>query len=962
MRKNAGFMMLTLLLLIVPALANAWTLTVKVAGGTAAQAVTVAYQTSGDVQTTKTLKVGTNYLYPKAGIVLAAAGTPTYKINGVDANLAAVNALAAGPKTVTVTYTPAAVIYNGLTLTQVAGGSIFAQNLNNTWSNSSVAGYVQGALIPVTIAADGNHTITGYTVNGARTAATGKVVSFTVAAAGQTVAPEFGVDAKISASLFAPTNAVAGKTVTLSVAATSNDTGLEYNFIVNGAATGFGASASYSFTAVEGNTVVSAQVRSANSGAVTTAASTIVVANAQTAANSECVSCHSTQSPAIVAAYNGSIHGESTHSACASCHTAATPHSAGINAVNVNKSTFVVTNAVAGLSAPVAAGAVLCSGCHTGAYAIPHQTTNLNAGFTCNGCHTSETGVAGNGDAHSIKGLSCIGCHSVGQQNPFSDKTLVNDNNGVRSITNEFAKWSHHVTGVDLQDAHCAACHLEGKVSHGAVVVDATKHMVDNKTHLRNADTDADLQWDPANPSHSTMDTFCMTCHDANGATSPVSVAIQAVIVPAAGKTASPSNPFGDTISNRYDKMQRPAVVNVDDQFDTTNNSHHAVKGPRYSGRTRAGAERVIASPATFANNSTAALYGARSTIFDAGNFNALYVPLADAAGEAAPRTGAASLGDDSTLHCGDCHTVGQFRAADVNLAAASFNKAVIGAHGSNNEYMLRNSSGTDVRHTQNAYVTTAGIVNNTKTDNLLVCFNCHSFNKYGSAFNSSASGHSGEYGSGGRCNGPGNTIPFNGYTTGTATDGTQFVSRFDGPLTKYSAATTYAEQNPDFGNVLGIQCANCHNSGVENGYGGIHGSKINTYTDGMGNTTKMERFLPGLGNTKYVPGTVGGISGGTTATGIYGPYTTGGVSSDTNWEQKLSKWNGTTGAYAGAGCYTLSDGATAATSGQTGLSVDGGLTIPEAFGTWGGCDDHGAAVGAGDHGINKKIIRPVTY
>ena len=101
-------------------------------------------------------------------------------------------------------------------------------------------------------------------------------------------------------------------------------------------------------------------------------------------------------------------------------------------------------------------------------------------------------------------------------------------------------------------------------------------------------------------------------------------------------KLASPNNPFGDTISNRYDKMQRPAVTDVSDQFNTTNNSHHGVKGPRYTGRTRLAGLRQIASPATFANNSSALLQGARSTIYDAGNFNALYTPLANAGGETA--------------------------------------------------------------------------------------------------------------------------------------------------------------------------------------------------------------------------------------------------------------------------------------------------------------------------------------
>jgi hypothetical protein len=529
------------------------------------------------------------------------------------------------------------------------------------------------------------------------------------------------------------------------------------------------------------------------------------------------------------------------------------------------------------------------------------------------------------------------------------------------------------------------------------------------------------MQWDPAAPNHSTMDNFCMSCHDSNGATSVESAKIQNYIntsgIAAAGKTASASNPFGDTISNRYDKMLRPAVVDVDSQFNTGNASHHAVKGPKYTGRTRTAGPRQIANAAAFNANSSATLWGKRSTIYDSVNalsgevetqnraFNNLYVPLGNAGGESAPRTGSATLGDDSTLHCGDCHTVGQFKPNATVNAAGQTVATVIGAHGSNNEYLLRNSTGTDERHTQDAYVkdsVTGVITLQNPNAAFLVCYNCHSYSRYGSIYNATgtAGPHAGEYDASGRCNGVGNTIPFNGYTTGTATDGTQFVSRLDGPISKYGATPAFApgfplneanrpatgEQNPDFGNIFGIQCMNCHNSGVENGYGGIHGSKISTYIDGMGNTNTMRRFLPGLGNTKHVPGTLGGFTGGsaagpvtnssysisvggtvTTGSTVY-TYITGGVSNDTNWEQVA--WQQVANAErgvldtirAGAGCYTLTESATGATFGQHGPSVDGGQTIPEAFGTWGGCDDHGAAQGKGDHGFIKRINRPVTY
>jgi hypothetical protein len=702
-----------------------------------------------------------------------------------------------------------------------------------------------------------------------------------------------------------------------------------------------------------------------------------------------CRVCHATTlDPAsktqLVQEFLGSVHnqigaGDTEAPGCQGCHGGGAQH-----------------NGVGPIPFPNPLASDRCKVCHTNP---PSAADAVDFIGKCAPCH-SATGTTGLHSAMLIsenslrKPNNCVGCHDVAAP---QHGNLVNDNSGVRNVVQEFTKWSHHVTGVKLQNAHCAACHLEGKAVNGQIVVDTAYHMSDAKTHLRNADTDADMQWDPAAPNHTTMDNFCMSCHDADGATSDASTAIRAIMVPAAGKVASASNPFGDTISNRYDKMQRPGVVDVSGQFDVTNNSHHAVKGPRYSGRTRAAGPRQIASPATFAQNSSALLQGVRSTIYDAGNFNQLYSPLENAGGEAAPRTGAATLGDDSTLHCGDCHTVGQWKPGSSFTANGSPTTAAIGAHGSNNEYLLRNSIGTDQRHTQNAFTVANGIVTYTNPNGaFLVCYNCHSYNKYGSIFLATGvvGGHVGEYDAAGRCNGVGNTLPFNGYTTGTATDGTQFASRFEGPISKFSSAAPYAgEQNPDFGNIFGIQCNNCHNSGAGNAYGGIHGSKKNTdtspsklaagtpasggyYVDGMGNTTKVERFLPGLGNAMHVPGTLGGFTGGSvvpvnTATGPAYTYITGGVSNDTNWEQRhwqqkagtvINPSGTVTGAAsAGAGCYTLGSGAAA--SAVTAPSVTGqGGAATTLFETWGGCDDHNAAQGKGDHGFIKKIVRPSTY
>ena len=668
---------------------------------------------------------------------------------------------------------------------------------------------------------------------------------------------------------------------------------------------------------------------------------------------------------------------------------------------------------------PTPAASGRCNECHGAVLPASHKgnTTLIPAAnnncIDCHQPHDTKTFVAGR----------CVACHSVGQDATVAGN-YVNDNNGVRAIKGEFAKWSHHVTGVTLNDAHCTACHLEGTVVDGEVVVDTTKHMADAKTHLRDADSDADFAWDPAAPNHSGMDNFCLSCHDANGATSPVSVQVQAYInangIAAIGKTASAQNPFGDTISNQYDKMQRPAVVDAKGQFAAGNNSHHAVLGKRYTGRTRGNGS--TARTTVFANASSATLPGARSTIFDAGRFEPTYTTLADAAGEndvagtLNGRNGGTSLGDDSTLHCGDCHTVGQYRAADVNVAP--YNKAVIGAHGSNNEYLLRNYAGTDVRHI-GQQLTTAGAY--IATGNYLVCFNCHRITKYGNG-----QGHDGERGGSEQCDGPYNTrsepIPglLNKISSLTPAPATEYTGlgedRLKSVITQIGGTTAGAwsaqttGHGGNLGNIYGIQCANCHNSGVDNGFGGIHGSKSQTYTDALGNTTKHERFLPGLGNVMFVPGTLGGYIGGSLATyknysgnrngtkfknmtgqtfstlpvrnTVYPAkagsftFTTGGVTKDTNWEQKTAGLdNGSTSTSQGAaGCYTLSVKGTVKVNAPAaaGYPADDIRLAPsdgmkavdgnEVLDSWGGCEDHGSVAGRSSEPFTRGIIRPVTY
>ena len=637
-----------------------------------------------------------------------------------------------------------------------------------------------------------------------------------------------------------------------------------------------------------------------------------------------------------------------------------------------------------------------CAGCH----GPSHNDPDPSASGRCNECHGAVLVASHKGNAalivdnncvtchqpHDIMAFvkgKCIACHSVGQD-ATANGSFVNDNNGVRAITTEFGKWSHHVTGVTLNDAHCAACHLEGKIVNGEVVVDTGLHMADAKTHLRDADTDADFAWNPAAPNHSGMDAFCMSCHDANGATSPMSAQIQAFInnngLTAPGKTASATNPFGDTISNQYDKMQRPAVVDASSQFNIGNNSHHAVKGKRYSGRSRASKGGTIAD-AAFTANSSANLPGARSTIYDAGKFTATYTTLANFGGESGARNGGTNLGDDSTLHCGDCHTVGQWKAGSSVTAAGAPTPVAIGAHGANNEYLLRNSIGSDARH--QAIQMDASKFYPDGVTPYLVCYDCHAIANYGTG------PHVGEQVAGeSNCNTSVNTNTSD--QIGTDRLNSQFSLSYGTNVAGTSMGVARS-------NIFGIQCNNCHNSGISAGniFGGIHGSADATYTDGAGNTTKHMRFLPGLGNVMYVPGTRGGITGGATAFASYSSkvqtsgiskglrfkgsyaYTTGGVTNDMNWEEKsripvgdgVTSWSHNPGA---AGCYTISDGEDEVYNAESngvpaGPAASKGLKAPDGtllYGNWGGCSDHSQQSGSSvrQPRNTNTSIRPVTY
>jgi hypothetical protein len=588
-------------------------------------------------------------------------------------------------------------------------------------------------------------------------------------------------------------------------------------------------------------------------------------------------------------------------STCQACHTS----------IGIGGSNGAAINSVWAASAynlaNLANGCTVChvgagTGAHPGTIGGPVAGHDNKALYKCTLCHNSGltgfTNFSTNGHnfANPIAVPGCVDCHSIGQN---AGTRFVQDNNGVRVITGANGEFgdsnrlntassggyrSHHIyNGATTapQNAQCIACHLEGKAGPGrTTVVDATYHMKDTKVYLRSGNTaiSADVAWDPANPNHTDMDNFCMSCHNSAGAVDAyanISSALKGMTAISSALPLSATNPFGDQLTNAYDQKVRPGVVDVYTQLDPSNPSHHAVRGKKYTGRTRYDipANRGVASQAAFTNNSgagNATLHnngagvlsawqyfgtyssstgsasgvgpnnypGSRTTLYDAGFFVATYTTL-----------DGNTLGDDSSLHCGDCHSVGQWTNHSAkaitwnNTSTASGGStiisttAVIGAHGSKNEYMLRTSNGSDSLQKQSSL----GKVPVVYTNGTYVCFLCHIQEIYGDnaravttkllgtgadAEANSEDEHGGNLYVGG-CNGQ----AYSGY-------GKKGTARY-GVLVSGSAT-------PAMGNVFAMSCAHCHNSGQQN-FGGIHGAttKYITYSTNGTDVAGTDFALP---------------------------------------------------------------------------------------------------------------------
>jgi hypothetical protein len=303
--------------------------------------------------------------------------------------------------------------------------------------------------------------------------------------------------------------------------------------------------------------------------------------------------------------YNGNVD-------CGSCHelhnnydfTTTDAHSGGTTAVNVEWIRWDTSKYITGALEPALYQAStgffawddanapwngLCQTCHTGTDF--HRNDNSlgagshahNSGDDCKTCHSHLNGFRGEGG-------DCTGCHKTQREistNPGTYRRQITESSsgaGDGEFGTDFT--SHHVndgTGTQIVTKwDCVVCHAEGDAITGDT--DANYHKKDG-VQLKDVDTGS-VYGDWAGLTPFDRSSFCMSCHDTNGAT-----IITTRTDPDTDATTDPLNPFNDGLTNAHEPdgldgtpapHSRGAVVDVAAQFDELNASHHAVLAPAY--------------------------------------------------------------------------------------------------------------------------------------------------------------------------------------------------------------------------------------------------------------------------------------------------------------------------------------------------------------------------------------------
>ncbi|MHC1706619.1 MAG: cytochrome c3 family protein [Bacteroidales bacterium] len=225
--------------------------------------------------------------------------------------------------------------------------------------------------------------------------------------------------------------------------------------------------------------------------------------------NAVCTSCHIEKSPSMTLDHEGMT--------CKTCHYT---HSADKSNILMVRNTIETPNS--GPQSVVFTGTGdpgfyadgngpfngVCEVCHT----LTDHYSNTSGGIadarhnpatqSCISCHPHDRGF------YAVS--NCLDCH-----NAVTDKPGVGPAGGRRQIVDntsngfgtggDFKRYSHHVSSLVPTTDDCLTCHFMGDHMNGTV------KLLDPDQGFLNV-----ISYDPVNPAG--IESFCVNCHDANGA------------------------------------------------------------------------------------------------------------------------------------------------------------------------------------------------------------------------------------------------------------------------------------------------------------------------------------------------------------------------------------------------------------------------------------------------------------
>jgi predicted CxxxxCH...CXXCH cytochrome family protein len=433
-----------------------------------------------------------------------------------------------------------------------------------------------------------------------------------------------------------------------------------------------------------------------------------------------------------------------------------------------------------------------------------------NKDTLCTTCHkhTDNFKGAGGGDCLSA------GCHG--------GTSIANR----RRIDTDFGLQSHHVgtggtnMGGALTNYDCVVCHAEGTVVGGQTDTAGQPHM-DGVIDLRDADSasayfsydkestanggmpssaspglwnSTNAEW--RNQTSTQLDPFCLTCHDADGATQTFNDGSSEGL----GFTGSALNPFADSkITNEYDELDRTRVVNIMDMVADSGTDYNSdgITDP-YDG--------VFARHAIRGAGMAASHNSVYQNIPDDGSgpYTSLWEDTGNSlVDESVTITGEGPLWNDtSVMGCADCHT-----SDGANGSAGN-------AHGSNSEYLLKDASGTATEGTFAA--------------RSYICYKCHVEATYDDTHTGGSLSND-----------------FDDTTANTGLD-RSYANKGDGGYTGIACINCHGGAPGDVGTVHDTSAAEA----TAKGFGRIHGTS-SVFYNGAGGNRESYRFTNG-GSLRY--------------------------------------------------------------------------------------------------------------